>query len=90
MNISIEPALIGCCGAVLLLGMAWLAGRAMRAARAQRSSVSAVGWAVLFLTSLRMPPPPPASQIELEQQSEKDRGFSDPLRRPPRNQGVTP
>lgn len=26
--------------------------------------VSTIGWALLFLTSGRMPPPPPASQIE--------------------------
>jgi hypothetical protein len=36
---------------------------------------------LLFLTSGRMPPPPPEAQIEAELNGEKDRGASDPLRR---------
>ncbi|HEX2585211.1 MAG TPA: hypothetical protein VHL14_08765 [Steroidobacteraceae bacterium] len=38
---------------------------------------SALGWAILFLSSGRMPPPPPESQIEEEMQSKKNREASD-------------
>ena len=33
-------------------------------------------WALLFLFSGRMPPPPPETQIELERHTEKDREAS--------------
>lgn len=35
--------------------------------------VGAVAWALLFLTSFRMPPPPPATQIEVDIAGKKDR-----------------
>jgi len=35
------------------------------------------GWALLFLTSGRMPPPPPETQIEAEANTEKDRNHSE-------------
>lgn len=47
----------------------------LRAAK-RGSRMSAVGWALLFLTSGRMPPPPPASQIEVEIGGKKDRESS--------------
>jgi hypothetical protein len=58
---------------------------AMRAAKRPVPGAGAVGWALIFLTSGRMPPPPPESQIEAELNGEKDRGWSEPLRKPPNN-----
>jgi hypothetical protein len=51
----------------------WSLARAMRSAKRSSPRVSAAGWALLFLSSGRMPPPPPASQIELDVASKKDR-----------------
>lgn len=51
----------------------WLFSRAMRGARRGTSGASGLGWALLFLSSGRMPPPPPASQIEQEMNTHKDR-----------------
>ena len=61
--------------AVLALA-AWGGARAMRAAKRSSPGVSAAGWALLFLSSGRMPPPPPASQIELDISGKKDRESS--------------
>jgi hypothetical protein len=47
--------------------------RILSAAKKKPSKAGAVGWALLFLGFGRMPPPPPASHIELEMGSEKDR-----------------
>lgn len=63
---------------VLILGLVfvslWLLLRAARrSAKKPKSWASSTGWALLFLTSGRMPPPPPASQIEAELNGEKDR-----------------
>jgi hypothetical protein len=63
---------------VLVLGLALgllglLIWGSRRAARKPRSWASGAGWALLFFTSGRMPPPPPASQIEAELNGEKDR-----------------
>jgi hypothetical protein len=63
---------------VLVLGSAivllWLLVRAARrSARKPKSRASDLGWALLFFTSGRMPPPRPASQIEAELNGEKDR-----------------
>ena len=57
--------------AVLLL-LAWVVRRA-RGAKRRPSWVGNAGWALLFLTSGRMPPPPPETQIEVELNGEKDR-----------------
>lgn len=51
----------------------WLVGRAMRSARRGMPGASGLGWALLFLSSGRMPPPPPASQITQELNTRKDR-----------------
>lgn len=61
---------------VLVFLTIWLGGRALHSARRGPTSVGAVGWALLFLTSGRMPPPPPASQIELDMAGKKDRDAS--------------
>jgi hypothetical protein len=63
-------------GTAATLLMIAFATRAFRGAKRSQPGVSAVGWALLFLTSGRMPPPPPETQIELETQSRKDRGNS--------------
>lgn len=62
-----------CCVALLAL---YLAVRMIGAARKKPTGVGAVGWALLFLGFGRMPPPPPASQIELEVDSKKNRLIS--------------
>ena len=64
------------CAAVLLIYAAY---RAVRSAKRGSSGFGASGWALLFLTSGRMPPPPPASQIEevlRDENSEKSSGTS--------------
>lgn len=58
--------------AVALLAI-YLAVRMVGAAKKKPTGAGAVGWALLFLGFGRMPPPPPASQIELEVDSKKDR-----------------
>ena len=55
---------------------AWAGAYAMRRAKRSSPGVSAAGWALLFLSSGRMPPPPPASQIELDISGKKDRESS--------------
>ena len=44
-----------------------------RSRRNVKSGVGAFGWALLFLSSGRMPPPPPQSQIEQEENEKKNR-----------------
>jgi hypothetical protein len=51
----------------------WLMIRKSRSKTRRSSSLSGTGWALIFLTSGRMPPPPPESQIEAELNGEKDR-----------------
>ena len=53
--------------------LVWLGGKAMRSARRGVPGAGGLGWALLFLSSGRMPPPPPASQIEQEMNTRKDR-----------------
>jgi hypothetical protein len=70
----------------LILGIVFLAvmalaiyvmGSARRARQRRSAGGSHFGWALLFLTSGRMPPPPPQTQIEAEVNTEKDRNASD-------------
>jgi hypothetical protein len=58
-------------GAVILL--LWFMARSARSGKWRSSGIANAGWVLLFLTSGRMPPPPPASQIEAELNGEKDR-----------------
>jgi hypothetical protein len=60
---------------IVLLAMLW---RSRRSARSRKgtASVGAFGWALLFLSSGRMPPPPPQSQIEEETREKKNRESS--------------
>ncbi len=75
------PLILG----ILFLAVALLAIRIKHgAAKKQRGSGSShFGWALLFLASGRMPPPPPETQIEAEANTQKDRLSTDPLREPP-------
>jgi len=52
----------------------WLVRRKSSGKRSK--GASALGWAVLFLGSGRMPPPPPQSQIEEKMRSNKNREVS--------------
>jgi hypothetical protein len=75
------PVILG----ILFLAVVLLAVRIRRGAGKKKrgSGGSHFGWALLFLASGRMPPPPLETQIEAEANTEKDRGASDPLRKPP-------
>ena len=66
-------ALIVLLGTALVLLLILAAGKALRSARHSPAGVGAVAWALLFLTSGRMPPPPPSSQIEVDVGGKKDR-----------------
>jgi hypothetical protein len=57
--------------AILILAV-WLRGRWGHRARKQPTS-GGFAWALLFLSSGRMPPPPPQSQIEEEAGQKKNR-----------------
>ena len=60
-------------GVAVRIGLlVWLGSRAVRGARRGMPGARGFGWALLFLSSGRMPPPPPASQIEQEMQTRKD------------------
>ncbi len=60
--------------AVGLLGLS--IRRTRRSPRHKKPSGSGFAWALLFLSSGRMPPPPPQSQIEQEAQERKNRETS--------------
>ncbi len=59
----------------------YVMGSARRARQRRSPGGSHLGWALLFLTSGRMPPPPLDTQIEAEANTEKDRNAADPLRK---------
>jgi hypothetical protein len=61
-------------GMIVFRFVAW----AMRGAKDSPPGAGALGWALLFLSSGRMPPPPPASVIQLELDGEKARLGADP------------
>jgi hypothetical protein len=60
----------------------YIMGSARRAKARRSGGANHFGWALLFLASGRMPPPPLETQIEAEANTEKDRNASDPLRKP--------
>ncbi len=62
--------------AALVLALLRVGRRAMRSAKHGSLGIGAIGWALLFLTSGRMPPPPPQSQIEIDIAGKKDREAS--------------
>jgi hypothetical protein len=76
------PVILGILFVLVVLLGTYVMGGAKRARERRSHSGSHLGWALLFLTSGRMPPPPLETQIEAEANTEKDRGASDPLRKP--------
>jgi hypothetical protein len=72
----VEFAVVGVIVTVLVLLLIRAGRGALRSARRSPAGVGAIGWALLFLTSGRMPPPPPASQIEVDMAGKKDRDAS--------------
>jgi hypothetical protein len=73
MRVTTTQGFIILGSAVATFVIVFLAFALMRRARRGVPGVASFGWALLFLTSGRMPPPPPASQIEAELNTEKDR-----------------
>jgi hypothetical protein len=61
----------------------YIMGSARRVREHRSVGGSHFGWALLFLTSGRMPPPPPETQIEAEANTEKDRSIANPLQKLP-------
>ena len=57
---------------VVLMTAAWIRSR-KSPGRRKKPSGSGFAWALLFLSSGRMPPPPPQSQIEQEAGERKNR-----------------
>jgi hypothetical protein len=71
-----HAALVALAVSCAVVSLIYAAFRAVRSAKHRSSGVGAVGWAMLFLTSGRMPPPPPASQIEESTRGENAEGSS--------------
>ena len=69
----VEFAVVVLIVTVLVLLLIRAGGYALRSAKRSSAGIGAIGWALLFLTSGRMPPPPPASQIEVDLAGKKDR-----------------
>ena len=69
----IQFAVIVSIATALVLLLIRAGSGAIRSAKRSPAGVRAIGWALLFLTSGRMPPPPPASQIEVDLAGKKDR-----------------
>jgi hypothetical protein len=78
------PIILGIVFLAVVLLAIYVRHGAGRTAKRRSSGASNLGWALLFLTSGRVPPPPPEAQIEAALNGEKDRAASDPLRRPGR------
>jgi hypothetical protein len=71
-KLAISLLAIGC--VVLILTMYSRTRRGAKAHERKKPSSGGLTWAVLFLSSGRMPPPPPQSQIEAETGERKNRG----------------
>jgi hypothetical protein len=63
-------------GVVVIGGLLLLARRRTHGRKKNSKGVSTIGWALLFLTSGRMPPPPPESQIEQDLNARDNRNQS--------------
>jgi hypothetical protein len=74
MSSDWRSALVALTVSGAVIAFIYAAFRAVRRAKRSSSGVGAVGWAMFFLTSGRMPPPPPASQIEEATHGEKSEG----------------
>ncbi|HKE97187.1 MAG TPA: hypothetical protein VKB34_22950 [Povalibacter sp.] len=64
--------LLALSGVAITLAAHWLS----RSNRSKRTGLGSLGWVMLFLSSGRMPPPPPQSQIEAEVGEKKNREIS--------------
>jgi hypothetical protein len=73
------PLMLGILFLAVVVLAIYIMGSARRAKKRGSTGASHFGWALLFLTSGRMPPPPPETQIEAEANTEKDRNASDRL-----------
>ena len=80
------PIVLGILFVMVVALAVYVMGSARRVVKRRSAGASNLGWALLFLTSGRMPPPPPEAQIEAELNGEKDRAASDPLRKAPGDQ----
>ncbi|HEY6457133.1 MAG TPA: hypothetical protein VIY90_17810 [Steroidobacteraceae bacterium] len=74
------PVILGIVFLAVMSVAIYLMGSTRRARQRRSPGASHLGWALLFLTSGRMPPPPLETQIEAEANTEKDRNAADPLR----------
>ncbi len=74
------PIILGTVFVGVVLLAIYIKGGPGRVAKGRSEGARHFGWALLFLTSGRVPPPPPETQIETELNGEKDRAASDPLR----------
>jgi hypothetical protein len=72
---ELRTALVVLTVSVAVVLLVYGAFRAVSSAK-RSSGFGAVGWAMLFLTSGRMPPPPPASQIEEATHGQKEQESS--------------
>lgn len=75
------PIILGIVFLVVMSLAIYVMGSARRARQRRSHGGSHFGWALLFLTSGRIPPPPLETQIEAEVNTEKDRNAADPLRK---------
>lgn len=70
MPLSLLPIALGVAG---VAGLLFAAYKRKHRHKKHSKGASAFGWALLFLTSGRMPPPPPQSQIEQDLQARNNR-----------------
>ena len=75
------PVVLGMLFLTVVILAVYVKGSARRVGKRRSAGASNLGWALLFLTSGRIPPPPPEAQIEAELNGAKDRAASDPLRK---------
>ncbi len=75
------PIVLGILFVALVMLAVYVKRSAGRVGKRRSAGASNVGWALLFLTSGRIPPPPPEAQIEAELNGEKDRAASDSVRK---------
>ena len=63
-------------GLVVIVGLLFAVHKRKYRHKKHSKGASAFGWALLFLTSGRMPPPPPESQIEQDLDARNNRSGS--------------
>jgi hypothetical protein len=73
VRLSLLPIAVGL---VVIAGLLFAAHKRKHRHKKHSKGASAFGWALLFLTSGRMPPPPPESQIEQDLKARNNRSES--------------